>query len=135
MPQQQTPQPGKFRRLIGLKRTLIVNGAVFALVAWGLSGEFLRNREMRHEIERLQQDADGLEAKNAELAETSERSSSRGVLEKEARTKLNLQRPGEQVVVVRPGPGRPEADPVPARGQGKDEPRSNPARWWHYFFR
>lgn len=135
MPQQQeAPRPGRFRRLIGLKRTLIVNGAVFALVAWGLSGEFLRNRDMQGEIQRLEAEAEDLEDKNAELAETSARASSRGVLEREARTKLNLRKPGEEVVVVSPGPGRPEEMPSPEAAKD-DGPRSNPERWWRYFFR
>ncbi|HTM68775.1 MAG TPA: septum formation initiator family protein [Candidatus Binatia bacterium] len=132
---QQTPQPGRFRRLLGLKRVLIANLAVFAVIAWGFSGEFLRNREMQKEIDSLQTEASGLENKNAELADTSARASSRGVLEQEARTKLNLRKPGEEVVVVSPGPGHEGADATPVRPEAKDEPRSNPARWWHYFFR
>lgn len=132
---QQDPHAGRFRRVIGLKRTLIVNVVVFALVAWGLSGEFMRNREMQQEIDKLRNEATDLETKNTALEETSARASSQGVLEHEARTKLNLRKPGEEVVVVRPGPGEPAADEAPARVDRETEPASNPARWWHYFFR
>ena len=133
--QTQEPQPGRFRRLIGLKRVLFANLVVFALIGWGFSGEVLRNRDMQREIDRLKGEESQLVTKNGELAELSQRASSREVLEQQARLKLNLQKPGEQVVVVRPGPGRSDDDPVPARASPKDEHRSNPARWWHYFFR
>jgi len=134
MPAQE-PQPGRFRRLIGLKRVLFANLVVFAIIGWGFSGEMLRNRDMQREIDRLKEEAAQLETKNAELAQLSDRASSRQVLEQQARLKLNLQKPGEQVVVVRPGPGRAEDEPVPVRPVSEDEPKSNPGRWWHYFFR
>lgn len=134
MPLVREGQPGRFRRLLGLKRVLAANLAVFAMVAWGFSGEFIRDRNAREEVDRLRARAEALEAKNLELAELGERYSTPESLERQARLKLNLRKPGEEVVVVREGAGVPEDGPAPARSQDSGRPRSNPQRWWHYFF-
>ena len=136
MPLAREGQSGRFRRLIGLKRVLAANLVVFAVVGWGFSGEVMRDRTMQKEVDRLKSQADELEVKNLELAELSKRFSTTEMLERQARLKLNLRKPGEEVVVVRQGNGQPGGgDPVPARAVDGGPPRSNLGRWWHYFFR
>ncbi len=117
-------------RLLGMKRTLAVNVALFAVIAWGFAGEFSRNREIQGEIDRLQSQADQLQTKNGELAALDQRFSSKDVLERAARLQLNLQKPGEQVVVVR---GLAKTDAVSAAGLPATQ-EANPRKWWHYFF-
>lgn len=128
-------ESGGIIRMLGLKRVLAANVAIFALVGWGLAGEYLRNREMQKEIDRLETRANGLQEKNGELADVTERFGSQAVLEREARLKLNLQKPGEAVVVVRDAAPRPvaEAGGNDAGGSGAAT-GSNAAKWWHYFF-
>lgn len=127
-------------RFLGLKRALAVNVAVFAVVGWGLTGEFLRNRDMQKEIDRLDSQAKQMERQNLRLEDLGRRFSSDAMLEREARTKLNLQKPGEQAVVVR------DAGAISADGgasSGVDDSASgrsgdvlgNASKWWHYFFR
>ncbi|MEY4744450.1 MAG: Septum formation initiator [Candidatus Parcubacteria bacterium] len=131
-----TQSTGRIGRLLGLKRVLVANLVVFAVVGWGFSGEYIRNREAQKEVDRLKAQADELEAKNAEIADLGKRASTADVLEREARLKLNLRKPGEQVVVVEAGPGLAAGgNPVPARAVGQGKPSSNLARWWKYFFR
>ncbi len=128
-------QPGRVGRLLGLKRVLVANLVIFAVVGWGFSGEYMRNREAQKEVDRLKAQADELDAKNTEIADLGKRYSTGEMLEREGRLKLNLQKPGEEVVVVQVGPGHAAgADPVPARAVGKGVPTSNLARWWKYFF-
>lgn len=133
-PQRKT---WKFGQLLGLKRVMALNIALFVLVAWGFSGELLRNRDMQTEVDRLQAQADELAAKNSELAELGKRMSDPQELERQARLKLNLRKPGEEVVVIKGVGGAdaqatPAADVVPAV---KEQPKSNLEKWWHYFFR
>jgi cell division protein FtsB len=129
---------GGVRRFLGLKRVLAANVVIFAVVAWGLAGEFLRNRDMQREIDRLDGQASQMEKKNSDLQDLGQRFSSQAMLEREARTKLNLQKPGEQVVIVRDG-GRTDdgAEIEPAAGAAADEDQGpgNAAKWWRYFFR
>ncbi len=129
-------ESGGIARLLGLKRVLAASAAIFAVVGWGLTGEYLRNREMQKEIDALEARAGGLEAKNGELAAATERFGSRAVIEREARLKLNLQKPGEAVVVVRDATPRPaaEAEARDASGGSGTPAGSNAAKWWHYFF-
>ena len=129
-------EPFRLSRFFGLKRVLIANVAVFILVGWGFAGEYLRNHEMQQEVDRLKGQAEELEAKNLELARLGERFSTPEMVEREARTKLNLQKPGEEVVVVQGNLASTPVPPPPPEGsvQAGDERLPNPVRWWRYFF-
>ena len=94
---------------------------------------------MQKEIDRLQARAEILVVKNTELREQGKNTQAVGILEHEARLKLNLQKPGEEVVIVRDSTteNKPETDGV--REKSQNEPfvssGSHPQKWWHYFFR
>lgn len=127
---------GFFRR----KSVLAVNLGVLVLVAWGFGGEYVRNRDMESEIGQLRAQAEGLEARNLELAQLAKRLDDPEIIEREARLKLNLQRPGEEVVVVRDlSPARGEGEIAAADGevQVRQEPEevSNARKWFRHFFR
>lgn len=113
-------------------RTLAVLGAfsVFA-VGSGLISLSLRNRSIDADLARLDAEARTLETRNVELVELLKRFETSGFLEREARLKLNLQKPGETVVVVEraAAAGTSTARAVPFRIH-----RSNAERWWLYFF-
>jgi cell division protein FtsB len=128
-------QPGRFRRFFGLKKVLAVNLLAFTVIAWGFSGDYLRNRRMENEISRLQQEAEDLAQKNSDLAELSARFAAGGMLEREARSKLNLRRPGEEVVIVRESEApKPEETVRAETPRRSDERLTNPQKWWRYFF-
>ena len=138
MPRHESEQREKgIWRFLGLKRVLFANAVIFAIVIWGLAGEFLRNRDMQREFDHLDTQAKAIEKQNAEVEDMGKRLSSGAMLEREARTKLNLQKPGEQVVVVRTSGTANQADEI---GHGTEKNAvdtasvSNIVRWWHYFF-
>ncbi len=136
MPQETSPRK-TIGRLLGLKRVLFANLVIFGLVGWGFSGEFMRNREMQQEMDRLQAQADAVESRNLQLSQLSRDFASEDAVEREARLKLNLRKPGEQVVVVQGAAGHEEAAPDGAAGgpsaPAPDEP--NYRKWWRYFFK
>lgn len=113
-------------------RTLAVLGAlsVFA-VGSGLISLSLRHRSIDADVARLDAEARSLETRNVELVELLKRFETSGFLEREARLKLNLQKPGETVVVV-------ERTATAATATARTVPhrvrRSNAERWWLYFF-
>lgn len=113
-------------------RTLAVLGAlsVFA-VGSGLISMSLRNRSIDADLARLGDEARTLETRNVEIVELLKRFETSGFLEREARLKLNLQKPGETVVVVERSVAAASstARVVPVR-----ERYSNVERWWLYFF-
>lgn len=137
MPRLTPTQPSRIRRFFGLKKLLVANVIAFALVAWGFSGEYVRYRRMEGEIDRLRQEASQLEQKNSELAEIGSRLSAGTMLEREARVKLNLRRPGEEVIVIRGDvTAQPEGQDAAARAAKDAEARApNHVKWWRYFFR
>jgi cell division protein FtsB len=118
---------------LGLKRTTVGLGLALLVVGWGLTGEYLRDREMQREIDRLEARATEMAAKNRELEETGSTVSSEALLEREARLKMNLQKPGEQVVVVQGGAPQPRAEAAAAEAEAGAP--TNAAKWWRHFFR
>ncbi len=84
-----------------MRRFLVVNLALLFLMGWGFTSEMMRNGSMQEEIEQLELQAEALEGRNVELRNLAQKYSGSGMLEREARLKLNLKKPGEEVVVVR----------------------------------
>jgi cell division protein FtsB len=89
--------------------------------------ETMRGRSIEHKISELQTEADRLEAKRREILEMSERVTSQSFLEREARLRLGLQKPGEQTVVV-------EKVPTTREEGGGEQRANNFFKWWLYFF-
>jgi cell division protein FtsB len=119
------------------KRSLLVaNLLVFALVAWGFTGEYLRHRRLSGEIARLQAEADRLAAENFQAARLNEQFAADPAVEREARLKLGLRKPGESVIIVKDSPtGLTEpAVAETAAEAGAASPLDNLRQWWDYFF-
>ncbi|TAK05608.1 hypothetical protein EPO33_00465 [Patescibacteria group bacterium] len=113
-------------------RTLAVLGALSVFVVGsGLISLSLRNRSIDADLARLDAEARSLETRNVELVELLKRFETSGFLEREARLKLNLQKPGETVVVVERAAATASstARAVPVRAH-----HSNAERWWLFFF-
>ncbi|MEY4722886.1 MAG: Septum formation initiator [Candidatus Parcubacteria bacterium] len=111
----------------------VLCAVLLAVLLYGLAGEYARGRAIQDEISRLDAQAAALSEKNAALRTTGETTSSDAMLEREARLKLGLQKPGEQVVVVRGTSAQPVTDDE--RQADASAKWSNPAKWWHFFLK
>ncbi|MEK9152772.1 MAG: septum formation initiator family protein [Patescibacteria group bacterium] len=121
-------------RYLKLKRVLALNALLFAFVGWGVSGEYARGRSLEVEISRLQRAADDLQAKNTEIGALSERFLRPDMIEREARLKLGLQRPGESVIIVKESPTASVASfSTGVASAPAGERVSNMRKWWAYF--
>ncbi|MBI4457965.1 septum formation initiator family protein [Candidatus Uhrbacteria bacterium] len=122
-------------RYLKLKRVLILNALLFAFVAWGVSGEYARNRALAIEIDRLERQSGDLRSKNAEIGEIGQRFTRPEMIEREARLKLGLQRPGESVIIVKE-PSASAASVATGETKGKlpGGGSSNIRKWLAYFF-
>ncbi len=129
-------QPERLDGFLRRKSVLAVNAVIFLLAAWGFAGEFVRNRETQHEIDRLSKQVADLESKNFEIARLGQKLATTDMLEREARLNLGLQKPGESVIIVQdaepplPAPARP-----PTVQEQAGERVSNAGKWWRYFFK
>lgn len=100
---------------------------LLALSVFALFGQVRGTIKIRKEINRLEQQARDLQARNSELLTLSEYLDSPEYQEKVAREQLNLQSPGE-VAVALPNSAEPEETTEDPQNIG------NFARWRHYFF-
>lgn len=95
-----------------------------------------RRFQLSRTLSEVEQEIADLEAQKAELTETLSSLNEFATIEQAAREVLNLQREGEQVVILLPngeettttGEEETEAEP-----EELPEP-SNPVKWWGYFF-
>jgi len=125
----------------------------FALIGLIISvgRESYRKYQLTKEINRLKSEIERLENKDQNLADLLEYFEDESYLEKEARLKLNLQKPGEKLVIiskdqqgqsgqteqscldcsVEQGKGIPEETGLLG---GKQQAETNFWKWWEYFF-
>ena len=94
--------------------------------------EWRKHNDIQDEIARLRAEAERLEGRNLEILELSRELTTEEFLEREARLKLGLQRPGESVLMFGSSQGAEEAEQKAAPlGASR---RANARNWWYYFF-
>ena len=120
--------PSWFNRFSRSGFFLVLAGIVFILILVSLGREVGRNRNIAKQIAALEKQARELEGRNTELLEIQDKLKDPEFVEREARTRFGLQKPGESVVVVR----------VPSSSNEKPATvllrLSNVRAWWLYFF-
>lgn len=133
-----------FRTLFS-RQFLITLLLIFLLVLFGLPliKNWRQSRSINKEIREMEQQVIELENKNSSLKQVLDYMQSEQFVEKEARTKLNYKKPGEEVVVIEGRDGTtasvspldsvfdlPEA-PKPI---GSPKLLGNFSKWLDYFF-
>lgn len=105
---------------------------VAVMVAFAYGRAYYQDYLVRQEIERLEEQAEKLEAKKMELLGVLKYVKSDSFTEEKARTELNMVKPGEQVLVVakRDALDNGQEDD----GMVKWENISNYKKWFRYFF-
>lgn len=143
------PQPRStfVQRIVKWRFFFVLNLLLVVFLGMTLGREFFRTREIQNEISELQAQADSLAARNIALSELQTAVQTESFIEREARLKLGMKKPGEEVVVIQgkaegttEGTGTSvaenETDPLGLvlATQG-DQPRTaNVTKWWYYFF-
>jgi cell division protein FtsB len=120
-----------WRRWFSAGRWVVLVGIVI-LVGLGvaLSRQVMLKTRVRNEIAKLDSDIYSLERRNEELRGLIDYFDSDAYKEREARAKLNVQRPGEKVIEV----VQPEVRAEVAATVSSHVNETNLARWWRYFF-
>lgn len=142
MPQPRTPF---VQRLIRWRFLFAINLLLVSFLGWTLGREYLQNREIRNEIAELQTQADALAARNIQLGELQTAVQTQSFIEREARLKLGMKKPGEAVVVIQEGEigqkgqiGEKEKNEDPLGlvldGETTAPQVANATKWWYYFF-
>ncbi|MBI2551499.1 septum formation initiator family protein [Candidatus Uhrbacteria bacterium] len=139
MPSVHTPW--QFR-LIRSRWLLLFNLIVLSFLGLSFAREYVRANQLKGDVARLQTQAEQLQKKKVDLMELKASLQTQSSLEREARLKLGLKKPGEKVVVVHEATGvaMPEylkdGDPLPEvfKDVTPKPYRSNPQKWWDVFF-
>lgn len=114
---------------------LMANVAVLLVVGMSTVRETYKGWTVDHEIKALEMKAQALEGRKMQLSELAAKMQESDYAEREARAKLNMQKPGEKVVILE-GVAATQttwqidvvtAPPPPVVNL------SNPERWWQYF--
>lgn len=107
----------------------------------GLSAarELYRRERVRTELETLEERVEKLQDRKLEVSQILQRLQTTEVIDREARLRLNMQKPGERVYVLRGEVWEEQAHAdalLPVLGQGVNgAPKpTNPERWLRYFF-
>lgn len=139
-------QTGKnfIKKLLSSKLFLFLIILVLIALTVSLLRESYRKYQLTKEINNLKSEIERLEGNNKQMANLMEYFKEESYLEKEARLKLNLKKPGEKVVILSPG----STEPTEGENMAEDSSSSNPInydnlnmetanywKWWEYFFR
>jgi len=108
----------------------------FVFVALVMSKERYKKKQVDEEIDKLKKEAMQIEKENNDLQAKLAYLESRDYQEKEAKDKLNLQSPDENVVVVKPNVAGEEDTREPEKDKNAEVlvRKSNLEKWWNYFF-
>lgn len=121
------------RSLLTSKIALLIGCAVVVLVIVATVREAQRRRSIQREIRSIEDEIARIEQQRERLTDLVEHAGSPEFLEREARLRLGLQRPGETVLIVPDATTSSgtvgDGSPVPV-----EDPPSNLRKWWSYIF-
>jgi len=132
---QQAHHKNFIKKLLSSKVFLFF--IVLALIGLviSLGQESYRKYQLTKEINGLKSEIERLEGKNQQMADLMEYFQEGSYLEKEARLKLNLKKPGEKVVVIsQPAVAEVDKGIVAETEKEVGNETTNFWKWWEYFF-
>jgi cell division protein FtsB len=111
----------------------------FVILAGVSAGrEWYRQNRVQGEVQALEAQVTDLEKRKQAVAHVLEKLQSPEVLDREARLRLHMQRPGERVYILRGETWQQatESATLPTLYEAKEPVvvRSNPERWFQFFF-
>lgn len=120
------------RRALTSRGVIVFEILLITFLLVGITKEVVRRISMREEIATLEQQIAELEAQNRTLGEYVASINTDSFREREARKRLNVQRPGESLLIL------PETRTLTTEMQSTTNTdtgdTSNPQRWWNFFF-
>ena len=125
------------------KIVLLVSIIVLIFFLIGLIREILNRREINNQINDLEGQISELQSQNGQVSELINSWQDGSHLEKEARLRLGLQKPGEKAVIISKPDLQTNTSPQQAVSIGdqadlamtNNKPVDNPRKWVHYFFK
>ena len=113
---------------------LAIGLVIIIFIAINFFRIYRQNQAVNSEITNLSDQINALEQQNTEQKKLIEYFNSSAYIEEKARNSLGLKKEGEKIVVVN---NQNANQPALAQNDAEQTPiaASNPAKWWHYFFK
>lgn len=130
-------QSNFIKKLLASRLFLFLISLALIGLAVNVGRESYRKYQLTKEINQLKSEISRLEKQDNQMADLLEYFQEDTYLEKEARLKLNLKKPGEKVVIFsQTEEATASQSPADSKetGQPSQEDESNPWKWWEYFF-
>ncbi len=110
---------------------------VLSLFGYSISKENAKKKEIENNIASLKQQAENIKKENMALGDRIAYLGSKDYQEVQAKDKLNLQSPGESVVIIAPRNSAASAAPPSAKNEtiSAAETAPNYEKWLSYFFK
>ena len=143
---QQHHNKYSIKRLLGSKVFLFAAVFILIFLIISLGRESYRKHQLTKEINNLKSEIERLDGRNRQLANLMDYFEEESFLEKEARLKLNLKKPGEKVVILSDYfDSKANLDASADAGYNTEtegnipqkianEKPANYWKWWEYFF-
>jgi cell division protein FtsB len=133
------------QRIFSFRYLIVINLLIIALLSVSLGREVIRNHGIQSEINLLQVQAEELAVDNIEISELYTAIQTESYIEREARLKLGMKKPGERVVVVQDTEqGVIKTEEVEVENFKTElyslstsvptKELANVYKWWYYFF-
>ncbi|MBL7053183.1 MAG: septum formation initiator family protein [Candidatus Portnoybacteria bacterium] len=124
------------KKILGSKIFLFLITLALIAITVNIGRESYRKYQLTQEINRFKIEIERLEGKNEQLANLMEYLKEESYLEKEAKLKLNLQKPGEKVVIISDILSKEVSIPeqINILVNNNSEETTNYWEWWQYFF-
>ena len=118
-----------------IKVSLIFFVALSIFIAWSIFKQTIRKKETQKEISKLEKEALKISQENDLIQERVSYYESPEFREREAKEKLNLKKPDENVVIVKPGIIKKEIKEEEEEIILQEERvyKNNFEKWWKYF--
>lgn len=139
-------QGAKIKKILGSRITLFLLLLGFIWLVLNAVDVYYKKYKINKQIEDLRAQIASAEKSNQQISEMINYLGSQSFLEKEAREKLNMKKPGEEVVIIEPQkeqatstqevlPGKNETEKNNNLTQEPPKSESNLAKWWKFFFK
>jgi len=133
------------RKGFGLPKAIFIFCIIISILfIVGFSRELINRHEIDKQVKSLDKQISDLQSQNQELNTILGSLQGNEFIEKEARLKLGLQKPGEKVAMIKRDQrattsGSALADGSEISGSlvvnNNQNIKPNPVKWWHYFFK
>lgn len=123
-----------WKRFFESKLFFVAGIGALILLSVNLTRAQLKDRAIRAEIRKFQEEVDLLEKEQGQYEDLRAMLESAEFLEKEARRSLGYAKPGEQVVVIEENVKCKVENGKCADENASQQELSNPKKWWLYFF-